>query len=216
MVSLYVKDRGFYKNIIMKRNNRKRYVHIDRETGSNEIFALLDKTESETESDIENLLKDSDTEYIAEELILDNKEESHQILTPERTVYAEGEVLDIDDPPAVKLKKKVAELKVKITSKFVKAKQCTLEASALLVIPENTNPLLIFEGTTNLIELVKHICDKTNLYATQNGREFENKSICYTRWERVCYKSIRNTRIFRYQLYHVDFEAAKREVLFEC
>ena len=116
MVSLYVKDRGFYKNIIMKRNNRKRYVHIDRETGSNKIFALLDKTESETESDIENLLKDSDTEYIAEELILDNKEESHQILTPERTVYAEGEVLDIDDPPAVKLKKKVAELKVKVTS----------------------------------------------------------------------------------------------------
>ena len=50
----------------MERNNRKKSVHIDRETGSNEIFALLDKIESETECDIENLLKDSDTECIAE------------------------------------------------------------------------------------------------------------------------------------------------------
>ena len=32
--------------------------------------------------------------------------------------------------------------------------------------------MLIFEGTTNLNELVKHICDQTNLNATQNGKEF--------------------------------------------
>ena len=31
---------------------------------------------------------------------------------------------------------------------------------------------MIFEGTTNLNELVKHVCNQTNLYATQNGREF--------------------------------------------
>ena len=36
---------------------------------------------------------------------------SHQLLTPEATVHVEGEVLDIDEPPAKKLKKKVAELK---------------------------------------------------------------------------------------------------------
>ena len=45
----------------------------------------------------------------AEEPIPDNKEESHQLLTPEATVHVEGEVLDTDDPPAKKLKKKVAE-----------------------------------------------------------------------------------------------------------
>ena len=47
----------------MERNNRKKHIHIDRETGSNEIFAMLDKIESETESGIENLLEGSDTEY---------------------------------------------------------------------------------------------------------------------------------------------------------
>ena len=49
----------------MEINNRKKYIHIDCETGSNEIFTTLDKIE--TESDIKNLLEDSDTEYITEE-----------------------------------------------------------------------------------------------------------------------------------------------------
>ena len=80
---------------------------IDRETNCNKIFATLDKYESETESDIENLLEDSDTEYIVEEPILDNKEESYQLLTPEATAHVEGEVLDIDELPAKKsLKRK--------------------------------------------------------------------------------------------------------------
>ena len=120
---------------------------------------MLDKIESETESDIENLLEDSDTEYIAEVPILDNKEENDQLLTPEATSHVEGEVFDKDEPPAKKLKKQVAELKWKRTSKFVKANKCTQEANVLLDILENANPLLIFEGTTNLNELVKHICD---------------------------------------------------------
>ena len=80
--------------------------------------------------------------------------------------------MDIDEPPGKKLTKKVTELEWKRTSKFVKAKRCIPEAHVLLEIPENANPLLIFEGTTNLNELVKHICDQTNLYAIQNGRDF--------------------------------------------
>ena len=67
----------------MERNSRKKYIHIYRETGSNEIFAMLYKIENENESDTENLLEDSDTEYIEEQPIPDNKEESHQLLTPE-------------------------------------------------------------------------------------------------------------------------------------
>ena len=41
---------------------------------------MLDKIENETESNNENLLEDSDEEYRAEKPILDNKEESHQLL----------------------------------------------------------------------------------------------------------------------------------------
>ena len=71
---VYVQKIEFYKDITMERNNRKKYIHIDRETGSNEIYAMLDEIESDTESDIENLLEDSDTEYISEKSIPDNKE----------------------------------------------------------------------------------------------------------------------------------------------
>ena len=84
----------------MERNNRKKYIHIDCETGSNEIFAMLEKTESEIESDTENLLEYSDTEYLTEEPIPVNKEESHELVTPEATVHVEDEVLDIDEPLA--------------------------------------------------------------------------------------------------------------------
>ena len=67
---------------------------------------------SKTKSDIKNLWEDSDTEYIAEEQIPDIKEETQQLLTPEATVHVEGEVLDIDEPPAKKLKYKVDEIEV--------------------------------------------------------------------------------------------------------
>ena len=95
----------------MERNNRKKYIHIDRETGSNEIYAMLDEIESETESDTENLLEDSDTEYISEGPIPDNKQESHCVLTPEATVHVENESLDVEEPPSKKLKKKITALK---------------------------------------------------------------------------------------------------------
>ena len=147
---------------------------IDRERGINEIFAMPKKFESETESDTENLLEDSDKKYIAEEPIPDNEEESRQLLTPEATVHVESEILDINKPPAKKVENKVAELKWKRLSTFVKAKKCTLEENVLLDIPENANPLLIFEGIRNFNELVKHLRP--------------NKSICDTKQERCCYK----------------------------
>ena len=108
--------------------------------------------------------------------------------------------MDIDEPPAQKRKKRVAELKWKRTSKIVKAKKCALAAIVLLDIPEDASPLLIFEGTTSLNELKKHIYNQTNLYGTQNGREFATDP----------------EAIFRHQLYHVNFKSAKCEVLLEC
>ena len=69
---------------------------------------------------------------ISEEPIPDNKEESHRVLTPEETVHVENESLDVEEPPSKKLKQKITGLKWKRTSKFIKAKKCTLEANVLL------------------------------------------------------------------------------------
>ena len=64
---VYVQMIEFYKDITMGKNNRKKYIHIDRGTMKcNEIYAMLDEIESDTESDTGNLLENSDTEYISE------------------------------------------------------------------------------------------------------------------------------------------------------
>ena len=97
----------------MEKEKRKRYVRIDRETGSNEIFAIFEEIESEAESDVENLLEDSDTEFIAEEEIPDTNEDTHQFLTPEAVVHVESESKESEPPPKEKLKAKIAELKWK-------------------------------------------------------------------------------------------------------
>ena len=57
---VYLQKIEFYKDITMERNNWKKYFHIDPETGSNEIYAMLDELESDTENCIDNLLEDSD------------------------------------------------------------------------------------------------------------------------------------------------------------
>ena len=61
----------------------------DRETNTNEIFAMLDKIDSDNEKDIDNLLEDSGNEYAAEEPVPETKEELLKILTPKANIHIE-------------------------------------------------------------------------------------------------------------------------------
>ena len=56
-----------------KGKKKKKYVGIDGETCSNQIFAIMEEIESKAEGDVENLLEGSDTEFIVEEKIKDTK-----------------------------------------------------------------------------------------------------------------------------------------------
>ena len=47
-------------------NARKKYVNIEM-LSSGDIFALLDSIESDDEGDVENIMNDSDTEFLAED-----------------------------------------------------------------------------------------------------------------------------------------------------
>ena len=53
----------------MTTNGRKRYFHIDEDASSEQIFVLLNDVESADEDDIDTLMNDFDTEFIAEEEI---------------------------------------------------------------------------------------------------------------------------------------------------
>ena len=63
-----------------------KYVEIDRETVSNEIFALFDVVDSGLEGDLDNLMYDSDTEFVLEESLeneLDSDDEPLNLLVAE-------------------------------------------------------------------------------------------------------------------------------------
>ena len=47
-------------------NARKKYINIEK-LSSGDIFALLDSIQSDDEGDIENIMNDSDTEFVAED-----------------------------------------------------------------------------------------------------------------------------------------------------
>ena len=50
-------------------NGIKRYFHIDENASNEQIYALLDDVERADEDNIDNLMNDTDTEFIAEEEI---------------------------------------------------------------------------------------------------------------------------------------------------
>ena len=155
----------------MESNNRKKYAMINRETDSNDIFAMLDAIGSDNESDIDNLLEDSDTEYGAEEPVPAGNEDSHDA-TPEANIHIENTASSSTDPPRKKLRHATASLKWQDKPKLIKRKNCELEAKLLLDLPVNPSPLRVFESTTRLNDLLSLLCDQKNLYAKQNGGTF--------------------------------------------
>ena len=53
----------------MTTNSTKRYFHIDESASSEQTYALLDDVESGKQGDKDNLMNNSDTEFIIEEEI---------------------------------------------------------------------------------------------------------------------------------------------------
>ena len=54
----------------MRRDGRKKYFNIDESISSKQVSALLDNFDSDNEEKIDNLINNSDTEFIADEEIL--------------------------------------------------------------------------------------------------------------------------------------------------
>ena len=238
-------QRLIYRTIwLISTTNAKKYYHVDQDTTSNEIFAMFDQVNSETESDIEELLNYSDTEFIADEpLSQENEIESRDssVLVPEANVHIDPSNEEPEDPLSAtedhadehfeistvdsvqvialdesqgpsgsgiqgtakestskkrqcsktgtkekeinsnkgKKKKMAGENPFKWTKKAGKQQQgdiCSLEEEVKLDLPEYVTPFVIFQETIQLDELVAILVEQTNLYARQNGRQFETNS----------------------------------------
>ena len=72
----------------MATNGKKRYFHIGEKASSEQIYTLLDDVESADEDDIDNLMNDSDTEFIAEEEITQGDcTKNTYLTTPEANLH---------------------------------------------------------------------------------------------------------------------------------
>ena len=72
----------------MATHGRKRYFHIDENASSEQIYALLDDVEGDDKNDTDNLMNDSDTEFIAEEeLTQAASTQDTSLTTPEANLH---------------------------------------------------------------------------------------------------------------------------------
>ena len=147
----------------MATNGTERYFHIDENTSSEQIYALLDDVESAGKDD-------SDTEFIAEEEITQAASTQDTLsTTPEANLH----VVPSDNQSKKKEKNKKEELwkwtkKVKVT----KQEECHLVPEIQPNLNETVSLIEIFSLVIDLEELLELIVEQSNLYAHQNGRNF--------------------------------------------
>ena len=150
----------------MASNGRKKYFHIDENASSEQI----NDVESADEDDIDNLMNDFDTEFIAQEEITQAANTQDTFLT---TAEANLDVIPSDNQSKKKEKNKKEELwkwtkKVKVT----KQEECHLVPEIQPNLNETVSPIEIFSLVTGLEEHLELIVEQPNLYAHQNGRNF--------------------------------------------
>ena len=69
-------------------NNRKRHFDIDSDASTGQVFTLLDAVQSNNEDEIDELMNDFDTEFIApEEIKLTDNQGNVSALTLEANVH---------------------------------------------------------------------------------------------------------------------------------
>ena len=130
---------------------RKIYFHIDESASSEQIYASLDDVKSADEDDIDNLMNDSDTEFIAEEDITQAaRTQGTSLTTPEVNLH----VVPSDNQSKKKEKNKKEELwKWTKNSKITKQEECHLLPEIQPNLNETVSPiemLIIMEETSQL------------------------------------------------------------------
>ena len=149
---------------------RKRYFHIEENASSYQIYALLDDVDSADEDDIDNLMNDSDTEFIGEEEITQAAGTKGTSLTaPEANLH-----VVLSDNQSKKKEKNKAEKLWKWSKKVKVSKQveCHFVPEIQPNLSETVSPIETFSLVTGLEELLELIVEQSNLYVYQDGRNF--------------------------------------------
>ena len=162
---------------------------------TDEIYALLDKIESDHEEDIENLLNDSGTEFIDESLIENGASKSDLSLstscfeienhlsdpntpTPIEAVIriSQPDSDSDDDVPLSSLQVLKADKEWKWRKRFKRAyvEKCVFAEDCIVNIDvHDPLPIQVFAKTVGLEGLLSLLKTESERYAEQNGRMFQ-------------------------------------------
>ena len=75
-------------------NKHKKYIRIESDISNDELFAMFDEIDSGDESDIENMLNDSDTEFLCDKPITTMANDIHKFLVPEANFHVASEATE--------------------------------------------------------------------------------------------------------------------------
>ena len=139
-------------------NNRKKYVQIKNHTSSNQIFALLDKVQSDEEEDIKELMNDSDTEFFG------NDEDIEDILSPEASIHI---VKDNEKEQGKNSKRKLEEVQFQWRRNIAPniREECNFVGEVYHQLKESASPLEVYEKVVNLDVLIELLVTQSNLYS---------------------------------------------------
>ena len=76
---------------------RKKYINAE-QLSSEEIFAVLDSIDSDDEDEVDDLINDSDTEFVSEESLFSgpsNSNSGHSVLVPQTSIH----VTNVENTP---------------------------------------------------------------------------------------------------------------------
>ena len=161
---------------------------------SDEIYALLDSIESDEEEDIENLMNDSDTEFVDRSVVENKDSDMHVDEEPETTSNdAHSNLIpthlpiqavvrrDVpeeessDDEPFITLAKQKEPVR-KWRKRFAKTplQPCSLKEEGVVNMQtENVTPFEAFGKCIGLPGLLSMLKIESERYAAQNGRQFQ-------------------------------------------
>ena len=162
---------------------------------SDKIYALFDTTESDDEEDIENLMNDSDTEFIDKPLVENGGSKSDLSLsascldienhlcdsntpTPIEAVVriSQPDSDSDDDVPLSSLQVPKADKEWKWRKQFKRAyvEKCVFAEDGIVNIDvQDPSPMQVFAKTVGLEGLLSLMKTESDRYAEQNGRMFQ-------------------------------------------
>ena len=134
------------------------------EMSSDDIYAVLDAVESDAEDDLDNLMNDSDTEFILEDI-------NEQTVTEDTMAKGLEAVVHMTEE---KVSKETAiKFNWKSRGAPIEKNECILNGDVQIHLEEEATPLDVFNAVVGFDDLVEFLVIESIRYAQQNGRQFE-------------------------------------------